>query len=33
MMQAEAEAITEGASAQHYNEDEGRYRLKEEKSI
>jgi hypothetical protein len=30
MMRTKAEAMTEGASAYHYNKGEGRYRLKEE---
>jgi hypothetical protein len=33
MMRTEAEAMTEGASAYHYDEGKGRYRLKEEKTI
>jgi hypothetical protein len=33
MMRTGAEAMIEGASASHYDEGEGRYRLKEEKTI
>jgi hypothetical protein len=33
IVQTEAEAITKGASYQHYGENEGRYRPKKKKSI